>query len=355
MKSFVDMDRTFAGQPARLGVLLQRVDVGRGREELFYDQLPELLRSLAEQTRVASIRASNAIEGIEVEAGRATRLVGGARFRNRNEREFAGYRDAADELMRADAEPISVPLLLHIHRQIFRHVDGHGGDFKRDDNEIVSYERGRREVVFRPVSARETPFMTGELVTRYLDAQKRAVAHPLVVMCAFVLDLLAIHPVADGNGRLARLVSARELLKLGYGVARYVSVEQQIFETKTAYYASLWESQRDWHEGDHKIWPWTEYLIGILADTYDRFEQRVSAARGDRGASKQDRVRAYVLHQAPPRFTIGDIRRAVPGTSDQTIRLVLNELKAAGDITPDGVGRSAGWVRKAGGVAWTTN
>jgi len=345
MKSFVDIDRTFAGQPPRLGVLLQRVDVGRGREDLFRDQLPELLAALAEDARVASIRASNAIEGVTVEAARAERLAGGARFRNRSEREFAGYRDAIDELMRQEPEPISVPLLLHLHRRIFEHAGGAGGSFKIDDNEIVSYEHGRKDVVFQPVSAPETPFVTQELVSRYLEAQAAQVAHPLVLLSAFVLDLLAIHPVADGNGRLARLSTTSELRRLHYGVVRYVSLEQQVFETKNAYYASLFESQRDWHAGEHTIWPWTEYLIGALAQTYDRFESRVAAARGSAGANKQERVRTFVLHHAGPRFTIGDVRRAVPGTSDQTIRLVLNELREAGEIASRSTGRGGHWVR----------
>lgn len=345
MKSFVDIETTFAGQPARLGPLLQRVDVGRGREELFTDQLPELLSALAEQTRVASIRASNAIEGIDVDPERAERLAGGARFRNRSEREFAGYRDAIDGLMRADPEPISVPLLLHLHRQIFQHSGARGGEFKHEDNAIVSYESGRRELIFKPASKDDTPFFTTELVERYLKAQADGVAHPLVLLGAFILDLLAIHPVADGNGRLARLATTHDLLQLGYGVARLVSIEQEIFETKNAYYASLAESQRAWHEGEHDIWPWIEYLIGTLAQAYERFETRVAAARGDQGAGKQERVRAYVLDQAPPRFTISDIRRAVLSTSDQTIRLVLNELRAENLIKQDGSGRGAGWIR----------
>jgi len=345
MKSFVDIEQTFSGQPARLGPVLQRVDVGRGREELFRDQLPELLRTLAHNARVESIRASNAIEGIEVDDERAERLAGGARSRNRNEREFAGYRDAIDELMQADPEPVSVPLILHYHRLVFRHVGGRGGSFKSDDNAIVSYDGGRRRVVFKPVSAQETPFMTTELVARYHDAQVGELAHPLVLLSAFVLDLLAIHPVADGNGRVARLVTARELLQLGYGVARYVSVEQQIFETKNGYYASLYESQRRWHEGEHTIWPWTEYLVGALAETYRRFEDRVAAERGAEGTTKQQRVRAYILHQAAARFTIAEIRRAVPGTSDQTIRLVLNACRDAGQIRAESTGRSAVWAR----------
>lgn len=45
------------------------------------------------------------------------------------------------------------------------------------------------------------------------------------------------------------------------------------------------------------------------------------------------------------RFAFGDIRRAVPGVSDQTIRLVLTELKAAGQVTVDGTGRGTKWSR----------
>src|ERR671919_376289 len=98
MQSFADFNRTFAGQPRELGPVLSRIDTGRGREELFQNQLPELLGRLAEDARIASITASNAIEGVVVEGNRAEQLAEGSRrYRNRNEREFAGYRDATDE------------------------------------------------------------------------------------------------------------------------------------------------------------------------------------------------------------------------------------------------------------------
>lgn len=57
------------------------------------------------------------------------------------------------------------------------------------------------------------------------------------------------------------------------------------------------------------------------------------------GGTKQARVRDYLLLQAAPRFTIAEIRRAVPGVSDNTIRLVLGEEKQSGRITHDGSGR----------------
>lgn len=345
MRSFVDIDKTFGGQPRRLGGVLARIDMGRGQEQLFLDQRPELLKRLSAHARIASITASNAIEGVLVESGRAEKIVEGApKFRNRSEKEFAGYRDAIDGLMRTvEYERLTVPFVLHLHRQLFLYADGRGGHLKTDENLIVSYESGSREVVFTPPAPEETEFLLTELLVRYNDLKDEGSTHPLVLIGALIIDFLAIHPVADGNGRLARLLTTHELLSQGYGVARYVSIEQRVFESKNTYYERLYRSQRGWHEGEHDIWPWTSYLAQVIAGAYDDFEQRVAAA--DKPGSKQDRVREYILAQAPPEFRRRDIERALPEVSPATIRLVINELRDAGRIASHGAGPSAGWRR----------
>jgi Fic family protein len=329
--------------------LLHRADVGRGREELYRNQLTELLASLAEETNVASITASSAIEGVTVDPGRGQKLALSSappRFRNRNEREFAGYRDAIDEIMRtAGAEALSVPFILHVHRQLFRHVDGNGGHLKTDQNFVVSYEGGSRTIIFHPPPPAQTEFMLSELVDRYEEARKKQAAHPLVLVGAFILDFLAIHPFADGNGRVARILTTYLLLREGYGVPRYVSVEQRIFETKHSYYDALRGSQQGWHEAKHSPWPWIEYLASLLAEAYDAFEQKVAAARSGKDLTKQERVRDYVLKHAPTRFTIEDVRRSVLGVSTETIRLVLGRMRKEGIVKPLSLGRSAAWER----------
>ena len=329
--------------------MLARIDTGRGREGLFADQEPELLRRLTEDARIASITASNAIEGVVVEGGRAEEIAEGSRrFRNRNEREFAGYRDAVDELMRAEApESLSLPFVLHLHRRLFAHSGGRGGHLKSDQNLIVSYESGQRQIVFEPTSPEQTEFQLGELLARYEAAKRDRVAHPLLLLGAFVVDFLAIHPVADGNGRLARLLTTHELLANGYGVARYVSIEQPIFETKNGYYAALYESQRDWHQADHTIWPWALYFAGILVSAYEGFEEQVASARAPTG-TKRERVREHVLERGPGEFRRRDLERALPGISDATVRMVLAELRAEGRIKADGAGRGARWRKIEG-------
>lgn len=277
---------------------------------------------------------------------RAERIAAGApRFRNRSEQEFAGYRDAVDELMRAEShEPLSVPFVLHLHRQMFTYSGGRGGYLKTDENLIVSYQSGSREVVFAPPPPEETEFLLTELFARYIDLKAEGRTHPLVLIGALVLDFLAIHPVVDGNGRLARLITTHELLSQGYGVARYVSVEQRVFASKNTYYERLYQSQRGWHDGDHDIWPWTSYLAQVVAGAYDDFEQRLAGEAEPRG-SKQGRVRAYILEEAPPEFRRRDIERALPEVSPATIRLVINELRDRDLIASTGGGPAARWHR----------
>jgi len=349
MQSFIDLARTYDSQPARIGVLLQRIDVGRGREELYRDQAPQLLESLAENARIESIRASSAIEGVEVAAERAARLAASPelRFRNRDEKEFAGYRDAIDYVVRLGAwDYPTIGLALHLHRQLYRHSGGRGGYLKEEDNEIAERDdRGRRRHVFSPVTHQQTPFHLQELVTRYRDAGEAESVHPLVLLAAFVLDYLAIHPTLDGNGRVARLLTAHELLRLDYGVVRYVSIEQRIYETKNTYYAALHESQLGWHQGEHSIWPWTQYLLEVLSDAYDDFEARVASAGA--GKSKQERVRERIIEAGPERFKFRDLKLALPDISDATLRLVLNELRDERLLRTEGRGAGAVWIRIA--------
>ena len=349
MRSFGDIEKTFSDMPARLGVLLGRVDVSKGREQLFADQLPELLRFLAAQTRVESIRASVAIEGIDVSEDRAERLaaVEPPRFRNRDEKEFAGYRDAIDAVIRAERlDPPTPALMLSMHRQLYAHTRITGGALKREDNVIGEQEGGRvRRIVFRPPPWQQTEGLIQGLFAGYREALEQQAAHPLVMLSAFIVDLLAIHPVEDGNGRVARLLTTHELLRGGYDVARYTSIEQRIFETKNAYYNALEESQRGWHEGEHSIWPWTEYLLSVLADCYSNFESRVAAARGSEAMSKTERVRHWAQNAAPTEFRLADVRKAVPGVSDPSIRLALRALRDEGKLESQGAGRGALWRR----------
>jgi Fic family protein len=327
--------------------LLRRIDRAAGAEERHLDQLPQLLLALREEARIESVTASSAIEGVIVDPRRAPGLLAGRteRFKTRSEAEFAGYTAALDYLYTGNGGNLTIGLVLHLHRLLFSRTPGGGGSFKTEDNLVVDRDPdGTRSVRFAPVTAHETPFYTSELVERTNAELASGRHHPLIVTAACVLDLTCIHPFADGNGRIARLLTTHLLDRTGYGIGRYVSVEQLLYDAKDGYYAALASSTTKWFvDGAHSVWPWVEFLLAQIAEAYQRFEARIAA--GQAGGTKRERVQDYILLHAPAAFTIGDVRRAIPGVSDRTIRLALVQLRDAGRIAVDGTGRAASWKR----------
>lgn len=350
MRSFVDLDGLIGRVPSTLVTQLSTVDIGRGSEALYRDQLPGLLQELSNRARIASITASSAIEGIVVpDAHRAEQIIAGnARaLRTRSEQELAGYRDAQDYLFQHDWRPINVGLLLHLHRLLFAHTAAPGGRLKTEDNLVVDRSPdGGMTVRFRPVAAAETEFYVRELISRYQSEIESGRHHVVLLIGLFVLDLLVIHPFEDGNGRVGRALTSALLTDCGYSVGRYVSLEEKIAATADDYYEALLQSTRGWHDGVSDPWPWLEYFVSILAGAYRTFASRASAQNSS--GSKQDRVRDYVQRLAPPVFRMADIRTALPGVSDPTIRLVLDRLRAEGAVVAEGVGRTAAWKRVPG-------
>lgn len=140
-------------------------------------------------------------------------------------------------------------LVLHLHRLLFSFTDGRGGQFKVEDNLVIDRQPdGSTNTRFAPVGWQETSFFMDELVARTNGALRDNETHPLLVIAAFVLDLLCIHPFADGNSRVARLATTHLLQRTGYGVGKYVSVEQLIYETKDEYCQGLAASTKGWFD-----------------------------------------------------------------------------------------------------------
>jgi Fic family protein len=350
LKSFTNISARFRSVPVELVQQLTSIDNSRGREQLYRAQAPQVLDRLAARTRFDSITASSAIENIVLDDERALAVlrsgVAGP-YRDRSEEEFAGYRDAVDYLMSKPFEPLGVPLVLHLHRTLMRHTgDPAAGRFKQLDNFIgTDPEDGPRAVIFETVPAGQpTQQHLTELTARYEQAVSEGTIPPLLLLAALVLDFLAIHPFEEGNGRVARLLTTNELLRHGYGVARYVSIEQRIFESKNSYYVALRRSQSEWHDERHDLRPWTTYLLRILEDAYADFERRVAAGTELIAGTKRAQARDYIMRQAPRRFRLAQIVDALPDISPATIRGALDELRAAGVLTV-GRGRAAAWER----------
>ncbi len=321
----------------------------RGHQTLYAEQSPEVLETLRRVAVVQSTESSNRIEGITVAADRLEALVTRkVKPRDRSEQEVAGYRDVLASIhgdhgrMRLDQE-----LILGWHRRLYRFTDAEGGAWKTEDNAILEVgPEGRRFVRFKPVSALATPEFMAKLLREHARVSREATLEPLVRIATFILDFECVHPFADGNGRLGRLLTLLLLYQAGYEAGRYISLERIVEESKESYYEALLKSSQGWHEASHDLRPWWNYFLGMLTAAYKEFEERVGTISSARGA-KREMVRAAVERMSGP-FTIDELRRVCPGVSYPTLQRALGDLRREKRVRCLGRGPKARWERSGG-------
>lgn len=206
---------------------------------------------------------------------------------------------------------------------------------------------GTKRIRFVTVPAWQTPNAIDELVNDYRRDRELGTINELILIAAFTLDFLCIHPFSDGYGRMARLLTLLLLYQTGYEVGRYVSLEKVIEETKEQYYETLEQSSVGWHEGEHNLLPWIDYFLVMLLKSYQRFEERVGQTSDSTRQKgwKAKKVQDVINHMIAD-FTINDIQERCPGISRPTIQRILNELGQDNLIECISRGRNARWKKR---------
>lgn len=326
--------------PEHVARNLRAIDRAQGRIDHLRETTPALTRTLAARSLIESVIASNEIEGIRTTRSRAEKIAGNTlEPASRDEAELAGYRRALDDVYDRTPEPVTVPRLLHWHRELFRHEGfSVAGRFKWVENRVVNDDNTDR---FRTVSSADTPMAIRSLVECADATIERNLTHPALIAAGFALDFLVIHPFEDGNGRVARIATNAFLESTGYGIGRLVSLEQLIADRRDAYYGSLSSSTIGWHENDHDVWPWAEFFTQTLSDAYERAHHRLLHAQPK---DMQTLVLEWLTRRAPTHFSFGDATRDLAGVPQGTLRKALTSLRDTGALELQKKGRGSTWI-----------
>lgn len=128
----------------------------RGKQELYTQQSPQRLKTLREHALIESAVSSNRIEGVTVTPDRVRNVLVAPRpvFRDRDEEEVRGYRDALKWIHEHHADiPVSEETIRQLHRMT-RGVIWDVGCYKEKDADIIEcYADGRERVRFKAVLA----------------------------------------------------------------------------------------------------------------------------------------------------------------------------------------------------------
>lgn len=247
----------------------------------------EIRPAVEDELRVSAlaetVHYSTLIEGNElpiIEAERAAR--GTLDPDTRAKIELVNYVEALhylDELAERGAIEITPETILALHKRTTsglgsaeaRFKPHHEGAWRDGAAKVV--DRATGKVMHEGPPPGEVPGRMAGLCAWVTEREDRLVTFPPPVIAGVAhYALTDIHPFADGNGRVARLLSATILMRLGLISRRLFSFERYYAENRNAYYAAL----RSVRAETLNMNTWLEYFLGGLAEEYERVATRVA-------------------------------------------------------------------------------
>lgn len=257
----------------------------RNHQGFFLGTMKGLGFTVQREAMLASLTAeivkSSEIEGetlppSQVRSSIARKLGLEAVGMNKEQRKVEGVVTMTLDAVKSWKVPLTKERLFAWHREMF---EGSGANIKigawRDDADgpmqIVSGQIGDYRVHYEAPAAAKleaemTRFLDWENADQGLDpVLKAGLAH---------FWFVAIHPFGDGNGRIARAITERNLTRAENGAQRFYSLSAQIMKERSDYYQVLEVSQK----GSVDATGWLEWFLGCFDRALSSAEELLGTA-----------------------------------------------------------------------------
>ena len=111
------------------------------------------------------------------------------------------------------------------------------------------------------------PSQVPDLMGRLSDWIGSTNEHPLVRAALLHLNVLAIHPWFDGNGRTSRVLSTLELLRSGVRAPELVNIEPYLASHRDEYISQLQAAHGPtYRPEEHSATEWVAYIVRVSTD-----------------------------------------------------------------------------------------
>lgn len=333
--------------------LIAELDEFKGRWEMLGRLAPDKLHSLRRVATIESVGSSTRIEGAKLSDQAVELLLSNLdirSFRSRDEEEVAGYADVMETVFTSwEHIPFTENHIKQLHGMLLKYSSKdqtHRGDYKKLANNVEAFDADGKSlgVIFETASPFETPRIMADLLARTSQALASREIHPLLLIAAFVVHFLAIHPFQDGNGRLSRVLTTLLLLQAGYRYVPYCSLERVIEENKDGYYRALRLSQKQIRTTNEKLDDWVRFFLQSLKKQKDTLLRKVEQEKLLEGLSPTSE-QILVLVRERGRLTISEAVTLL-GINRNTIKLHLRQLVQQGYLHQHGSGKAT-WYSSA--------
>ena len=269
---------------AKILNLIAEIDEFKGRWETLGKLAPDKLMSLRRVATIESVGSSTRIEGARLSDHEVEILLANLEirsFQTRDEEEVAGYAEAMNLIFESwEHIPFTENHLKQLHGILLKFStkdSTHRGEYKKLPNNVEAFDADGKSigVIFETASPFDTPRLMADLMISTSQSLADRELHPILVIAAFVVHFLAIHPFQDGNGRLSRILTALMLLRQGYAYVPYSSLERIVEENKENYYRALRSSKRQIRTTEENLDDWVRFFLHTLKTQKDALLRKI--------------------------------------------------------------------------------
>ncbi|WP_395143179.1 Fic family protein [Armatimonas sp.] len=333
--------------------LVAEIDEFKGAWRALRNIAPERLSALRRVATIESVGSSTRIEGVTLTNAQIELLLSGLEtrsFTSRDEEEVAGYAALMETIFSSwQYLPLTENQIKQLHGILLKYSskdERHRGYYKTLSNNVEAFgpEGESLGIVFETASPFDTPFQMAALVSETRESLEAGLVHPLLLIAAFVVRFLAIHPFQDGNGRLSRALTTLLLLRSGYSYVPYASLESIVEENKESYYLALRRTQgtlkstQGTLSSDVPDWePWVTFFARTLHTQKSRLERKIEREQLLEGDLPELSIRILELARERGRVKSSEIL-ILTGEKPGTVRNRLNELVERGLLNRHGKG-----------------
>ena len=158
----------------------------------------------------------------------------------------------------------------------------------------------------------------------------------------------------EGNGRTVRAFCSLILMREGYNIKKFFSLEEHFDEDPAAYYDALSEVDRQsTNIGNREVTPWLEYFTGVVAIELTKIkdkvrklsvDSRLKVKFGEQVAltERQMRLIEYISDQGSG--GMNELKKVLSMVSEDTILRELRDLLTKGILKKQGSTKASKYV-----------
>jgi Fic family protein len=313
--------------------------------------LPYWEMAIRRDAFVRTVHSTAAIEGNQLSLEEVGRIVG-AMEATAPDRDAIEIQNLSGALRRLFGMAADERLIRQLNRWVLENVPGSEtqtpGEYRKGQNYVQ--DTRNTAIVYTPPNGGDIPQLMAAL-SDWLKLGQTGL-HPVLAAGVAHLELVAIHPFWDGNGRTARALATYNLYQNRYHFRRFHAWETYLHADVRSYTDVLAASIGDGYYCTRDYTPWLEYFTEALASTLEdlragiqmiREAYDVSYEAGSRLGVDQSQVQALVQASYYGQVTTEAYGEAA-NVSRATAYRHLDELARIGLLARVGRGRASRYV-----------